>query len=136
MVKKTIPQLQEATSVTDNAFMVVDTGSVTKKISKINLQESMKPKIRTISLTSQELLPTDDTVLFASPDAPAGMDFTLPDAADYVGKRLFLKNIGTGLCGGYPQGSSTIDGAADIDISGLNTAAILVSDGVDWFRFS
>lgn len=136
MVKKTIPQLQEAITVTDTAYFVVDTGSVTKKISKINLFRSFSGSVRHISLTGQTLTTDDETVIFDSPDAPGGMDFTLPPAASFTGKKLYLKNNGTGLCGGYPQGASKIDGANDIDLSGIYQAVILISDGTNWFRFS
>lgn len=139
MVKKTIPQLQEATTITDNAYFVVDTGSVTKKISKLNLRKSMSNSaIRTITLTGQTLSPDDEIVLFASPDAPMGMDFTLPPADECIGKILYLKNIGTGLCGGYGNEFDVemIDGVNTLDLSGLNKAAIIACDGSNWFIFS
>lgn len=139
MVKKTIPQLQEATTITDNAYFVVDTGSVTKKISKFNLRKGMNnSSVRTISLTGQELTVDDEIVLFDSPDAPMGMDFILPPADECVGKVLYLKNIGTGLCGGYGNdfGVEMIDGVDTLDLSGLNKAAIIACDGSNWFIFS
>lgn len=93
--------------------------------------------IRTISLTGQTLLPTDEVVLFDSPDAPSGMDFNLPPADECKGKKLYLKNIGTGLCGGYgnPYGVAKIDGNDDIDISVPMQAVTLICDGSNWYRF-
>lgn len=98
---------------------------------------SLGRNIRTISLTGQTLSKNDDTVLFQSPDAPMGMDFILPPAADCKGKTLHLKNIGTGLCGGYGNnyGVEKIDGQNEVDISGLNTSVVLVCDGLNWFIF-
>lgn len=138
MVKKTIPQLQEATDITDNAYLVVDTGSVTKKISKGNLQKTFKQKQRTITLTSQTISKDDDTIFMDSPDSPMGMDVNLPPAAECDGKVLRIKNINTGMCGiyGNDYGVEKIEGQNEYDLSGLNKAVTLVCDGSNWFIFA
>jgi len=137
MVKKTIPQLQEATSVTDNAYFVFDTGSVTKKIKMINLQKSFKLKTRTIVVTAQSILSDDDTVLFNTPDTAVVMTTTLPAPADVTGRPIRIKNIGPGLLtiNTSNPGVIKIDGANTLDLNIQYQSVTLVSDGTNYFIF-
>lgn len=137
MVKKTIPQLQEIAVIADNAFFVVDSGSVTKKISKANIKRNLKQAVRHESVTSLTMTTDDDTVIFDTPDAPGVMDAYLPAVADSSGKVLRLHNNGTGALEIYPiDVGATINGAAFLDLGEQNKAATLVCDGSDWFIFS
>jgi len=139
MVKKTIPQLQEATDITDNAFFVVDTGSVTKKIKKINIQRSFKDSVRTISTNSQVLTTDDNSIVFDSPDAPGTMEAFLPEVSDSVGKELKLVNKNTGTLTIYPNAADTgalISGNPSLDMTGIFVAHGLFCDGTNWYIYS
>lgn len=145
MVKKTIPQLQEVTSISDSTWLVVDTGSVTKKIKKSNLQNSLRQKIRIID-TSGELIDPEDDVIFldTGSDPDAAKSVYLPDPAGLEGKIFYIKatNVGDlivfqyGISGSGPSGTE-IDGSTDSPIftSGYATLT-LVTDGTDWFILS
>lgn len=137
MVKKTIPQLQETTTVTDSSYFVVDNGSTTKKISKVNLQKSFTKKTRHQSITSETMTADDDTVIFDSPNSPAGMDAYLPAVTGLSGKEIKIHNNGTGKLQILPTGVGVkINGAAFLNMDGLNMAHTLVCDGANWFIFS
>ena len=135
MVKKTIPQLGEVTTIPDNAYFVVDNGSVTKKISRINIQKTFKQAARTISIDAQNLTIDDDTVLF-SPAEDTTINFILPAAGTAAGKAIRIKNIGLGtLIGSGNDIDEKIDGEDTIDITGLNKSFTLVCNGSNWFIF-
>lgn len=134
MAKKTIPQLQEVTDVTDNMLFVVDTGSATKKVKKINLVRSFKASVRIISVTAQLLTTDDDYVLFNT-GLVSDFTSTLPAIATSDKKVIKVKNIGTGkLVMSAVDVGSTIDGAATLAV-GPNQSFTLVCDGTNWFIF-
>jgi hypothetical protein len=92
--------------------------------------------IRTISLSNETLLSSDDTVLF-NPPAGLGFQFTLPPASECKGKKLYIKNVGLGILGGYGNdyGVEKIDGADEVDLSEPMSSIVLICDGSNWFKF-
>ncbi len=103
---KTIPALQEIEDITDSAYFVVDTGSVTKKIKKINLRKNLVDSIRSVSADTN-LATTDDSVLVNT--ASGTIQITLPSGSTIPnGKKYMLKNIGGGIIQVNPSGSAKI----------------------------
>ncbi len=136
---KTIPQLQEVTDINDNAYFVVDTGSVTKKISKANLKKNLVEALRTVS-ANVALASTDDTVLINTTSAglPVDLIATLPAVANVVaGKKITLKNIGLGTILVNPTGSgvkiydSSSEDSFTLDRVGQSNS--FVWDGSNWY---
>lgn len=99
---KTIPALQEIEDITDNAYFVVDTGSVTKKIKKLNLKMNLIDGIRSVSADTN-LASTDDSLLVNT--AIGTVIVTLPAGGTIPnGKKYMIKNIGGGAITVTPTG--------------------------------
>ena len=68
-------------------------------------------------------------VVFTGSSATA---YTLGDAHQTPGIHVTLKNQGSGTATISTVNSQTIDGASTLALAGLNTKAVLFSDGNNW----
>lgn len=109
MAKKTIPQLQAATSITDNADFVIDTGSVTKKIKMSIIREFIRSgqilkKSVATSTPDYEIDDDTDTLIFTP--GSADVFVYLPKGVDGKQVTVKRKGIDTGEVSILPKSGS------------------------------
>ena len=111
MAKKTIPQLQLATSVTDNVDLVIDTGSVTKKVKLSTIKNFIRtgeiPKtIVSSSTPAYQINDITDMLVFTTPGAgtetiylPLGVEgkqVTIKKGGLTAGEIIIAPKVGSG----------------------------------------
>lgn len=85
------------------------------------------------SVTASTAMAVEDDVVLAS----GAITITLPDPVTAVGHVYWIQRIGAaGTVTVAPNGSETIDGAANLTLTSQYAAAGLVSDGTNWMALS
>lgn len=85
-----------------------------------------------LTLTSGSPHSLDESADVVIVSSSTAYTVNLPDPADFEGKTLTVKSIGTGLVTVNTPSTETVDGAASY-VLGQYQAVSLISDGTDWF---
>lgn len=126
LTAKTAPAAADELAIVDN-----DSTPVTKKVTRINLGKGIiEPTAKTGNYT---VTANDETILG---NATSGqITFSLPAVSGTQGKRYWFKKVDSSNNGVVidPDGSETIDGAANYQLTVQYESILVESDGSTWW---
>lgn len=130
MAQKTIPQLDEATEIDENALVPFDSGTQSYKIAAGDMAQSLRglcAPVRTVS-TGGDIEPEDETVRVSG-----AITRTMPDATLVEGREYLIKKTDSGTTTTIDFSSGqTADGESSLSLTEQYAFYRLKSNGTDW----
>lgn len=109
-------------------LIVKDKGNVTVEV--VDNYQGQSGELTVTQISAVYTPDYDDDIIEVIGGGP--FIITLPSAVDHAGKVYTVKNLTATQITIDPDGSETIDGAADVKLTALNMSATIWSDGTHW----